>query len=144
MVSKGTYCLCIRVKDTIVVRIGALGELTFEKGYYVYVGSALNSLEPRIIRHLKVSRKEHQVIHWHIDYLLKEKEVEIEKVYFIANGQKQECKLAEKVLEYGDPIKKFGCSDCMCISHLYRVKNFKFLEKIGLERYFRDSPQHLV
>jgi Uri superfamily endonuclease len=136
MVSKGTYCLYISVQDTIIVRIGALGELKFEKGYYVYVGSALNSLEPRIIRHLKVSREEHRVIHWHIDYLLKEKDVQIEKVYLKVNGEKQECNLAEKVLVYGEPIKKFGCSDCKCMSHLFRVKDYKFLEKIGLEKYF--------
>jgi Uri superfamily endonuclease len=121
------------------VKIGALGDIKFDKGCYIYVGSAFNSLLPRIIRHLKVSREDHRVIHWHIDYLLKEKEVLIERVYVKVNGQKKECMLAEKALMHGVPIKKFGSSDCKCVSHLFRVDDYKFLEKNGLEEMPLES-----
>ena len=44
MVEKGAYCLCIFIEDNLNVRIGALGLLHFERGRYIYVGSALNGL----------------------------------------------------------------------------------------------------
>jgi Uri superfamily endonuclease len=139
VVLKGTYSLYISISEPINVKIGALGDIKFDKGCYVYVGSAFNSLLPRIIRHFKVSREDHRVIHWHIDYLLREKEVRIERVYVKVNGEKKECSLAEKALMYGVPIKKFGSSDCKCVSHLFRVDDYKFLEKSGLEEMTLES-----
>ncbi|NIT57694.1 MAG: DUF123 domain-containing protein, partial [Aliifodinibius sp.] len=62
----------MEVGDSIKIRIGSLGFIDFMKGYYVYVGSALTGLEQRITRHFKVSKGEHSVTHWHIDYLLKD------------------------------------------------------------------------
>ena len=60
---KGTYCLCINVEEDIKIRVGALGDIIFTKGAYIYVGSALNSLIPRLDRHLKHSRGKHDVTH---------------------------------------------------------------------------------
>ncbi len=37
----------------------------FEKGYYVYVGSALGTLSRRVHRHELKNKK----LHWHIDYI---------------------------------------------------------------------------
>ncbi len=133
---KGTYCLCINVEDDIKIRVGALGEITFPRGAYIYVGSALNSLIPRIDRHLKHSRGEHDVTHWHIDYLLREPLVSMESIYMNDNGKKLECVMAVKVAGHGEPVPRFGCSDCKCVSHLYAVDSFSFLEKMGLKKYF--------
>ena len=132
---KGTYCLCIIVNEDKVIRIGALGEIDFPKGKYIYVGSALNSLYPRLERHLKHSRGEHDVTHWHIDYLLREPEVSIESIYLYDNGEKLECKIASEVADHGNPTPKFGCSDCKCTSHLYKVESFEFVEKMGMRKY---------
>ena len=132
MAIKGAYCLCIRVQEDISVEVGALGNITFPKGEYVYVGSALNSLEPRIKRHMLTSTGDHAVTHWHIDYLLREPAVTIQETYVIETGDKLECSIAEKVAEKGQPVRGFGCSDCRCVSHLYRVEEFGFLEKIGM------------
>ena len=132
---KGTYCLCINVEDDISIKVGALGEIIFPGGSYSYVGSALNSLLPRLERHLKHSRGEHDVTHWHIDYLLRDPNVSIESIYMDDNGEKLECALAAKVAERGEPIPRFGCSDCRCVSHLYRVDSFSFLKKMGLKKY---------
>jgi Uri superfamily endonuclease len=133
---KGTYCLCINVEDDIKIRVGALGEIIFPRGPYIYVGSALNSLLPRLDRHLKHSRGEHDVTHWHIDYFLREPLVSMDSIYMNDNGEKLECIMAAKVAEHGEPIPRFGCSDCRCISHLYKVGSFGFLEKMGLKKYF--------
>lgn len=135
MVKKGTYCLCIKVNKKIKTKIGALGEILFKPGNYVYVGSALNNLELRIKRHIRISKGEHNIIHWHIDYLLKENEVKILKFHFLNNGKKMECKIAELISKYGKIIIGFGSSDCKCKSHLFEVNEFNFFEKIGL----RDS-----
>lgn len=140
MVTKGAYCLCIKVQEDTAVEVGALGNQTFPKGEYVYVGSALNSLEPRIKRHMLTSTGNHAVTHWHIDYLLREPAVTIQETYVIETGDKLECSIAEKVAEKGQPVRGFGCSDCRCVSHLYRVEGFGFLEKIGM-RKLRDCPR---
>jgi Uri superfamily endonuclease len=43
---KGCYCLIIKLNNDRTVKIGKkLGKIEFKKGYYVYVGSAMNSLE---------------------------------------------------------------------------------------------------
>jgi Uri superfamily endonuclease len=133
---KGTYCLCINVEDDITINVGALGETNFQRGSYIYVGSALNSLIPRLDRHLKHSRGEHDVTHWHIDYLLREPLVSIESICMNDNGEKLECVMAALVAGHGEPVPRFGCSDCRCISHLYYVESFDFLEKMGLKKYF--------
>jgi Uri superfamily endonuclease len=140
MATKGAYCLCINVREEITVEVGALGSITFPKGEYVYVGSALNSLEPRIERHLQTSKGEHDVTHWHIDYLLREPAATIQEIYVIETDVKLECSIAEKVSEHGQPVRGFGCSDCRCVSHFYRVEGFGFLGKMGMRR-LRGCPR---
>ncbi len=132
---KGTYCLCINVSEDSVIKVGALGDIEFPMGLYVYVGSALNSLYPRLDRHLKHSRGEHNVTHWHIDYLLRDPAVSIDQIYMNDNGEKLECIMAAKVAENASPVQKFGCSDCKCNSHLFKVKSFEVVEKMGLKKY---------
>lgn len=133
MVSRGSYCLCIMVNKRIVVRVGALGEIAFKPGRFIYVGSALNGLYARIKRHINTSRGRYNAIHWHIDHLLRQPETSIERVYLKESPTKNECKIAGEIAKRGTPIKRFGCSDCRCMSHLYRVEGFDFLVKIGLE-----------
>lgn len=122
---KGAYCLVILVLKDIEIRVGSLGKIRFDKGKYVYVGSALNNLEKRVERHLTEGKK----IFWHIDYLLSNPNTKIEEVYYKKSGEKKECKIANKVKNNGDPIKDFGSSDCKCESHLFKVKDVDFLEK---------------
>jgi len=129
---KGIYALCITINQDIVVRIGALGEILFIKGDYVYVGSALNSLEPRILRHQGRSRGVGNKFHWHIDYLLVKREVELKSIYLKETTVREECLLAEYVRLHGDPVKGFGSSDCKCSSHLFMVKDFSFLKEFGM------------
>jgi Uri superfamily endonuclease len=134
VVIRGSYCLCISVENGRKIRIGALGEIEFASGRYVYVGSALNSLIPRLCRHLRTARGEGRVTHWHIDYLLREPGVEIEAIYATDWAVRMECEIAEKVAEHGEAVPRFGSSDCKCSSHLYRVKNFGFIKETGLKK----------
>lgn len=80
----GTYCLIIEIAEKFNIKIGKIGDLEFEKGFYVYVGSALNSLVPRINRHLSQNKK----IFWHIDYLLNSKNSRVKDVIYIENPKK--------------------------------------------------------
>lgn len=134
MVTRGSYCLCIGVDRDSDIKVGALGVINFPKGRYVYIGSALNSLIPRLARHLRTARGEGRVTHWHIDYLLREPGVEIEAIYATDWAVKMECEIAEKVAEKGKAIPHFGCSDCLCQSHLYNVKSFSFIKETGLKK----------
>ena len=113
-IRKGTYCLLIQLKSHQVIQIGKKGKINFNEGYYVYVGSAMNSLDARINRHLGNEKK----LHWHVDYLLENPQSGIIQVYLSDDGIKHECELAAHVASYGIEIPDFGCSDCKCNSHL--------------------------
>ena len=114
---KGCYCLIIHVNSDSTIKIGRLGLIKFHKGYYIYVGSAMNSLESRIKRHLSSEKK----LHWHVDYLLK-KSVITDVIYNVST-EKIECKLSKYISNHAKSIENFGCSDCDCNSHLYYFKN---------------------
>ena len=116
---KGTYCLTIYLNKNVNLTIGKLyNNLQFKKGYYVYVGSAMNSMNKRLERHLSNTKK----MHWHIDYLLINENSKIEDILFNISNNKIECKLAKLISKNGDEIPKFGSSDCKCNSHLIYFK----------------------
>lgn len=119
---KGCYCLIIYVERKTNIRIGKkLGEIEFKKGNYVYVGSAMNSLESRLNRHLRSNKK----MHWHVDYLLKNRNAKIVKIIYNVSAKKVECDLSRYLEAQTSHINDFGCSDCDCNSHLYYFKNRK-------------------
>jgi len=110
---KGTYILIIELNSDKKIQIGKFDKIFFKKGFYIYVGSALNGLDQRIKRHLKKDKK----MHWHIDYLLKDSE--IVKILYRKNNYKEECKIAKNFIQKLENIAGFGCSDCKCKSHLF-------------------------
>jgi Uri superfamily endonuclease len=131
---KGAYILVINVQKIVETIIGALGKIRFNKGYYLYIGSAMansgaTTLVNRVKRHL--SSSEYKKVHWHIDYLLNYKDSTICFVYLIPSLQNLECFIAKELLNVSDGyINNFGSSDCKCKSHLPYFKNFKPLDKI--------------
>ena len=120
---KGVYILVISVGKGIKVDVGVLGSVFFERGLYAYVGSAQNGLERRVQRHLRKAKKKF----WHIDYLLDDDAVRVMKVFCKEAGKSEECRIARKLSEKGIAVKNFGCSDCRCVSHLFRVNDYGFL-----------------
>ena len=117
--------LIIQVDEKVDVNVGALGKLTFEKGLYAYVGSAQANLVQRIKRHLRKEKR----LFWHIDYLLNDSTARIPKVLYKQADKTEECNLAEVIGKRGEPVDGFGCSDCSCRSHLFRVGDYRFLQK---------------
>jgi len=133
---KGSYILLLHLKQDTSCIIGKRGPLLFSKGYYVYVGSALNGIEQRIQHHFR----KHKKFHWHIDYLLNH--AEITNVYYKENNEKEECMIASQFTKSFSSTKRFGCSDCACTSHLFSgtYKNIVHtIETIGMKPYPFDK-----
>lgn len=118
----GTYLLIIYNDKNQKIEIGSLGKIKFKRGYYCYVGSAMQNLSKRIERHKRKIKK----LHWHIDYLLNK--TKILKAIEIRSPDKIECEVAKSLKMISDTsIKNFGSSDCRCESHLF---------------YFKENPLH--
>lgn len=113
---KGVYIAFFRLKEEKSIDIGALGEKVFKPGIYAYVGSAMNSLESRIWRHMS-GKKENP--HWHIDYF----SGKAEPLGFaaFATDSTWECKLSNTLSDTSYTVNNFGSSDCSCSSHLFRM-----------------------
>lgn len=129
---KGSYVLIIWLKHDQEIEVGKLGRIFFKKGYYAYIGSALNGIEKRVERHLRKEKK----IRWHIDYLLQYGE--IVNVFIKESVKKEECEIAKKFTPYFLCIEKFGCSDCKCKSHLFyaeKYEDFLSIIKNSLKRF---------
>ncbi len=117
--SKGAYCLVMRLKRERAIPIGRRPPVRFPGGFYCYVGSAMNSLEKRICRHSSKNKK----LHWHIDWFLEH--AEIVDVKSIESNKRIECGLSQDVAKLSDsiPMSGFGSSDCrVCKSHLYHFR----------------------
>jgi len=128
---KGVYVLVISVGKNVRINVGALGAVNFEKGLYAYVGSAQNGLEKRIERHLRRAKRKF----WHIDYLLGNGFAKVVKVFYKEAGRTEECRIARKLSEKGVAVKNFGCSNCGCVSHLFRVEDYGFLRDFMFEMW---------
>jgi len=119
-ISCGTYILFFSIKEECAVTPGKLGKFVIPPGNYCYIGSALLNLQKRILRHLRKNKNRY---HWHIDYLLNQKEVSIDKVWILLSRIHLECCLNNEVLQKlcgYSIITGFGSSDCKsrCLSHL--------------------------
>lgn len=103
------------------------------------MGSALNSLEGRIKRHLSNNKK----LHWHVDYFLTYKDSQIMEVIYTINDSKIECEVAQIMAEKGVGVDNFGSSDCKCPSHLFYFEKLDNIESYCLETYEKLglSPQ---
>jgi Uri superfamily endonuclease len=122
---KGIYVLIIQVSEDIDVDVGAIGNIAFKKGLYAYVGSAQTNLEKRIRRHFRKDKRKF----WHVDYLLDNEAAKIVKVFFKNANKPEECETATVIGESAEPIIGFGCSDCNCKSHLFHIRDYRFLQE---------------
>ena len=143
---KGLYCLEIYNSLLQTIKVGKKYNIYFNKGYYFYIGSALNGIEGRVLRHLRNDKE----FFWHIDYFLSNKNVTIKKIYYLIisncltyknNSYKKylrkECEVAQNIKSFTYPIKRFGCSDCSCCSHLFFDINnkVKIIEDFLIKKY---------
>lgn len=112
---KGVYLVFFSLKQGRDIEIGALGDIEFEQGIYVYAGSGRTSVKKRIQRHFSQEVNKF----WHIDYF---SEVAEPVDYFILPEKSDyECFMASELEEMAEPVEDFGSSDCDCRSHLFRI-----------------------
>jgi Uri superfamily endonuclease len=126
---KGSYILLIELNKNKEIKIGKFGNIQFNKGFYFYIGSALNGLENRLNRHFKVDKKNH----WHIDYLLEYGK--IINAYYKESNFREECNIVQKFENKFLSIPDFGCSDCKCKSHLFYTDKLKLIENLDLSSF---------
>ncbi|MBB6444604.1 GIY-YIG nuclease family protein [Bacillus benzoevorans] len=108
------YTIYLQLNDAQNISIGKLGNFHFQKGIYIYVGSAKKNILHRIKRHKEIEKK----YHWHFDYLRPYGTITKIITY---DTSFTECGLADKIRKEVDgsiPVKGFGASDCKCGSHL--------------------------
>jgi Uri superfamily endonuclease len=112
----GTYLLLLRLTEQATCQVGRLGPITFQPGWYLYVGSALGGLGARLRRHARQIKPRH----WHIDTL---REVSLlVKVAVCVGPMRLECATAARVATLpgaSQPTARFGASDCRCATHLF-------------------------
>ena len=139
---RGSYLLILRLKRKSHINVGRLGKVSFKKGFYIYVGSAMANLSKRMERHRRI-RKQH---HWHIDEL--RAVAEFHSVLAIRSSVRLECEIAKAFSEIVDwAIPGFGCSDCSCKTHLFGMKSdplqsaefHKLLQYFRMDRYEEKS-----
>lgn len=116
---KGVYHLLIELPESVNIRVGGLGLINFEKGHYVYTGSALNNMEKRVARHRSSEKK----LRWHIDYLLEHGPV-IDVKLIETLDKAEECRANGRIgMISRGCVTRFGSSDCKCRSHLHHFRN---------------------
>jgi Uri superfamily endonuclease len=129
---KGSYILLIKLDRDGNIKIGSLGNIFFNKNFYIYIGSGLNGLDSRLKRHLNKTKK----IHWHIDFLLEKGK--IVDIFYKKGIVKEECKIADCFVDKFQMIPKFGCSDCKCKSHLFfsaKQRILDIIQTLDMQRY---------
>ncbi len=129
-----TYILSIEVNKDIRISIGKLGNVSFSKGFYLYVGSARNRLNSRLRRHLSADKK----LFWHIDYLLNSSAARLKRIW--TGGDRRECAIVGLINNNlsSEIVRNFGSSDCRCPGHLIFINKYihpgGFLKKRGFKQ----------
>jgi sugar fermentation stimulation protein A len=140
---QGSYILLLKLKERLNIDVGKLGRVSFKKGFYLYVGSAMANLSKRIDRHRHL-RKQH---HWHIDEL--RAAAEFHSVLAIRSSTRLECDIAKALLRIAQwRIPGFGSTDCGCDTHLFGMsidplhseEFHQLLQYFRMDRYNEISP----
>jgi len=119
---RGSYIIILRLRKGRRIPVGDLGTIRFDRGYYLYVGSARKNLSQRIARHSRRLK----TFHWHIDHL--RRYAEYHGSLPVRASMDLECELASALGRISQwDIPNFGSSDCRCQSHLFGMREDPFL-----------------
>ena len=117
----GVYQIWIRLRRPVILRVGALGQVHFAAGTYVYTGRAARGLRARVLRHVRGGQRRH----WHIDYLLANPVTRVVRVVLASAKPDDECPVNTTTgRDAVATVPRFGASDCWsgCPTHLWRVR----------------------
>ena len=115
----GVYQLWIELRRPVKVGVGALGEIHFTEGTYIYTGRAARGLRARVLRHVHGAER----LHWHIDYLLAQRSARVGRVILASTDPDDECRVNCRAVSGWVAVPGFGASDCRngCPGHLWKV-----------------------
>ena len=119
----GAYGVLFQLERDVIIATGRLGEISYPRGWYVYVGSAMGGISGRLKHHLGP----HTRIFWHIDYVLPQGT--LIAVVVGETDQRVECQLASHLRDRFTGFEKFGSSDCRCEGHLFMSDAYEPLLK---------------
>ena len=135
---RGSYLLLLNLRKKANINVGSLGQISFRKGFYIYVALAMTNLSKRMERH-RHPRKRH---HWHIDEL--RSVAEFHSVLAIRSSERLECEIAKAFSKIADwAVPGFGSSDCHCDTHLFGMETdplqsadfHRLLQYFRMDRY---------
>jgi Uri superfamily endonuclease len=115
----GSYALILRCDARADIRVGRLGCIGIQPGYYLYTGSAFGpgGVRARVARHCRGGGSRH----WHIDYL--RMVATPVSAWYSHAPDNLEHRWAQALSEMDGvkAVKGFGCSDCRCYAHLFHL-----------------------
>lgn len=136
-----TYALLLYLEQDERLKVGSLGLCHLPRGYYIYIGSALSGLSPRLRRHFKRDKTPR----WHIDYVTAI--CQPTEVWYVLSRERLECRWSQAARALPGAsisIPGFGASDCHCLAHLVHFNSlpqFKdIIENFGLKLH-RAGPR---
>ena len=117
--------MILSLKKETPIAVGKLATCSFPSGYYLYAGSALGGLYPRVRRHIEGGNR----LHWHVDYL--RRKADVVEVWYLLSDERLECdwyRAAANMPQARMVIAGFGSSGCNCDSHLVHFPSMPSLE----------------
>ena len=139
------YVVATWVPRRETIAVGALGRLTFARGWHAYVGSARRGRNARVARHMSAVKP----LRWHADYLFARHPA---TRAWLLDTPLSECALAARLRAAAreaaaareptgarEPAgalggraataARFGASDCGCRGHLVRAPKLDALQR---------------
>jgi sugar fermentation stimulation protein A len=146
---QGSYVLILELERARKIRVGKLGKVSFRRGFYLYVGSAMANLSKRMERHrhlagtcpvrpaLQGGVKGHNIKEipyreappFRAGSFTKRHHWHIDELRAVADfhsalairsSTRLECEIAEAFSKISEwAIPGFGCTDCSCNTHLF-------------------------
>ncbi len=108
------YVVAAWVPRRETIAVGALGPVTFARGWHAYVGSARRGRDARVARHRRAAKP----LRWQADHLFSRHPAT--RVWLL-DTPLSECELVERLCAT-EPVEReaprFGASDCGCAGHL--------------------------
>jgi len=113
---RGSYLLILHLNSPLLLSTRKK-KFKLSSGYYIYVGSAMNSLLGRVKHHERRLKKPF----WHIDFLLEH--ASLRMALLIPCLYPLESYLSSRIS--GQPVPHFGSTDVKDPSHLFHYKRFE-------------------
>ena len=116
---------------------GSLGAVTFERGWYAYVGSAARARRARVARHLAPDKP----LRWHADHLFA---AFPPRRAWLVDGAPGECELAAALAALPGAERRpprFGAGDCRCAGHLVRFTRRPLRRDLVVAAHAAGAPR---